>query len=275
MKRSSCLLLLLSSPGALSFLFTPPKISQGTNPSILLASPLASEGDWAAFLDEEGTGLVYYFNSKTGESLWEAPTSTFPQVMLRGDTREKARKTQLEYAKNKPSPSSDDRGVFAMFSNENEKVSPEQEVQDDWFSGIFADRKSKQDLDVSKAKKKSWFSSILSGDDKQITRSDSTTQIDSITLEMASYILPHPDKIRWGGEDAVMTKGRTFGVFDGVSGADKLKGVPLYSRTLASEVSDRVGEEAQSVEQLTKVLTQAAAVADRTATGKIAQQQGV
>ena len=42
--------------------------------------PLATEGDWSAYIDTDTTGYVYYFNSITGESVWEPPTSTFPSV---------------------------------------------------------------------------------------------------------------------------------------------------------------------------------------------------
>jgi hypothetical protein len=44
--------------------------------------PLGSEGDWTAHLDEDTTGLIYYFNGITGESLWEPPTKSFPKVSL-------------------------------------------------------------------------------------------------------------------------------------------------------------------------------------------------
>ncbi len=32
--------------------------------------PLAQEGSWSAYLDHEKTGLVYYFNTLTGERSW-------------------------------------------------------------------------------------------------------------------------------------------------------------------------------------------------------------
>jgi hypothetical protein len=32
--------------------------------------PLAKEGSWIAYLDNEKTGLLYYFNSLTGERSW-------------------------------------------------------------------------------------------------------------------------------------------------------------------------------------------------------------
>jgi protein phosphatase PTC7 len=62
-------------------------------------------------------------------------------------------------------------------------------------------------------------------------------------------------------------KGRTFGVFDGVSGAEKQDGVPLYSRTLANEMKKMVGNEGVTVQDMTNYLTAAAAYADGAATG--------
>lgn len=42
--------------------------------SALFAAPpvLAKSNDWAAYLDE-ANNCIYYFNAKTGESLWEPP----------------------------------------------------------------------------------------------------------------------------------------------------------------------------------------------------------
>ena len=47
----------------------------GSNPN----TPLATEGDWSAYLDSN-YNRVYYFNHNTGESLWQPPTPTFPDV---------------------------------------------------------------------------------------------------------------------------------------------------------------------------------------------------
>jgi WW domain len=44
-------------------------------------TPMASEGDWSAFISRE-SGHVYYFHRLTGESRWEPPTATFPTVSL-------------------------------------------------------------------------------------------------------------------------------------------------------------------------------------------------
>ena len=88
-----------------------------------------------------------------------------------------------------------------------------------------------------------------------------------IKINMSSYVLAHPAKRFWGGEDAVFTKGRTFGVFDGVSGANKLDGLPLYSRTLANVMKEKVGNDGLTIKDLTDLLTQAAETADKKATG--------
>ena len=94
------------------------------------------------------------------------------------------------------------------------------------------------------------------------------TVVAPIKIESAAYILPHPAKVRWGGEDAVFAKGRTFGVFDGVSGAEKLDGVPLYSKTLADEMRKLVkDDEAISMPEITKRLLKCAEIADQIATG--------
>ncbi|OEU09465.1 protein serine/threonine phosphatase 2C, partial [Fragilariopsis cylindrus CCMP1102] len=88
-----------------------------------------------------------------------------------------------------------------------------------------------------------------------------------IKIDIGSHILPHPAKVKWGGEDATFIKGRTFGVFDGVSGAEKLDGVPLYSRTLASEMKKMVSDNGDTVQDLTVYLATAASYADSAATG--------
>ena len=61
--------------------------------------PLATEGEWTAFLDEDNTGVVYYFNTRTGESLWEPPTTTFPEVYLKPSKRRKAEAKRAAYYK--------------------------------------------------------------------------------------------------------------------------------------------------------------------------------
>jgi len=89
----------------------------------------------------------------------------------------------------------------------------------------------------------------------------------TIKIEIGTKVLPHPEKISWGGEDAIFTEGRTFGVFDGVSGAEKEEGLPLYSITLAKEMKSSAGSKGLKVKDLQKKLLSAAECADETATG--------
>jgi hypothetical protein len=43
---------------------------------------LAIQGDWRAYLDER-SGMVYYFNTRTGLSQWEPPNINFPGISLK------------------------------------------------------------------------------------------------------------------------------------------------------------------------------------------------
>lgn len=88
-----------------------------------------------------------------------------------------------------------------------------------------------------------------------------------VVPEMAAYVLPDPKKIFWGGEDATFVKGRSFGVFDGVSGAEKLDGVPLYSATLAREVKSKIGNEGLEIKDMIEVLNGVVEYANKRATG--------
>jgi len=90
------------------------------------------------------------------------------------------------------------------------------------------------------------------------------------TVEMGSLVMPHPDKISWGGEDAVWSDGVTFGVFDGVSGAEKIDGIPLYSRTLAELMPSNLPPDADTgvtTDNLVAALQACADTADGSATG--------
>jgi protein phosphatase PTC7 len=88
-----------------------------------------------------------------------------------------------------------------------------------------------------------------------------------VVPEMSTYVLPDPKKLFWGGEDATFVKGRTFGVFDGVSGADKVDGVPLYSLTLAREMKSRVGTSGMEMKDMIDALAACVEVANKRATG--------
>jgi hypothetical protein len=62
-----------------------------------LAINSAQEGDWRAYIDDEKTGLIFYFNHKTQESRWEAPSSSFPSIQLNDFLLEKVRDLRREY----------------------------------------------------------------------------------------------------------------------------------------------------------------------------------
>jgi hypothetical protein len=55
--------------------------SVAMNPATTSHQPLAIHGDWQAFFDEERYNLMYYFNTKTGDSQWEPPDD-FPIPVL-------------------------------------------------------------------------------------------------------------------------------------------------------------------------------------------------
>ena len=317
--------------------------------------PLATEGEWTAYLDEQNTGLVYYFNGKTGVSIWEKPSTTFPDVVLKGSTKRAAAEKQKEYLKSVAESNPNlKKGFFQtiMDASTADATATDVKKEDtDWFSPIYEqttatsattsntipvekplERKSNDGnswtttasiLDSSpseKPKEKGFFDSFFGGgsagtkDDRVETSNvdvkdadkttdaggffgnifkaatstfDSpeaaTTKVDDSTslsvasstvstpikIESAAYVLPHPSKIFWGGEDAVFVKGRTFGVFDGVSGAKKLDGIPLYSKTLANEMKRLIPNDktALSTPDLTRLLSQCAETANQIATG--------
>lgn len=310
--------------------------------------PLAEEGTWQAFLDDETTGLVYYFDTVTGESLWEPPTSTFPPVRLPRKQQRLAEELRRKYRnsrKQEAQGSGGDTSVHAAAEATPEvgsglpswieglvdvkekstsqpageqvlgKEEKETEAKVGFFSGLFGDKgktvarkesptvveepvqeeEVKGDTNGETTVKKerrglfAAFAEVTKGKGPKADTLESEVQeekatpakevpieiepaiVDSspktIKIEMGSHVLPHPAKVRWGGEDAVFIKGRTFGVFDGVSGAEKVDGVPLYSRTLAEEMKKAVGREGLSVPDITKLLTDAANFADDSATG--------
>lgn len=339
--------------------------------------PLAEEGTWQAFLDEETTGLIYYFDTKTGESLWEPPTASFPEVRLPRRKQRLADNLRREYRKSRQQEMMGGEDVGETSSSSSTAVAEverKEEVpqQPSWMEGIFEAESNEATGQVEEAAKEQkepskWFNFLDDGEkkasaeavkdkalpkeetqpqnwlkdifgvgkqtvpDEQKTKGDTSVQLEGkkpgilesfatfstttapikeeaitteeprpvekkkqekvvvekpkptpkkqeeqkivdvsprpIKIEMGSHILPHPAKVRWGGEDAVFIKGRTFGVFDGVSGADKLDGVPLYSRTLANEMKKMVGTEGVTIQDMTTYLTNAAAYADGAATG--------
>jgi len=290
--------------------------------------PLAEEGSWQAFLDDETTGLIYYFDTKSGESLWEPPTSTFPEVRLPRKKQRQAEELRKQYRKARQQEAGGEVQVIEEKATAEEGGSglpswieglvevkdkvvdtPAQEEiivdegavevveeKGNWFTGLFGDKNAatveeeepvveEVEEPTNGEKKGGFFAALGALKDKSAAVADKVEEavtepppkkeepkiIDTspkpIKIEIGSHILPHPAKVRWGGEDALFVKGRTFGVFDGVSGAEKLDGVPLYSRTLANEMKKALGKDGVSVQDLTKMLTAAADFADDVATG--------
>jgi len=311
------------SPGATTTRRTNGALLTVSSPrSRLFNQPLATEGDWSAYLDQDNTGFVYYFNAVTGESLWEKPTDSFPDVNLKGTVRLQAQQKQEEYLKS-VEEQTPKKGFFQSIletpaepvagakTEETKEEAPssagggwfggpkpaavqKKKEEDNWFGSIFAEtttttaattvtkEKKPETVTDIKQEKPSGGGGLFGGMLKGLDRSSSSgaavaddIQVEEAAVEApiqirsAAYVLPHPAKVRWGGEDAVFTKGRTFGVFDGVSGAEKLDGVPLYSRTMAEEMKRVIldDDESLSMQELTKRMSQCAEIADKTATG--------
>ena len=104
---------------------------------------MATEGEWSAFLDQDNTGMVYYFNTKTGESRWDAPTDTFPSIRMDPDTEKVARKKRLEYVESQQAGEPKRKGFLSSIltnKKENEKEEPvveEKKEETTWFDGLF------------------------------------------------------------------------------------------------------------------------------------------
>ena len=289
-----------------SSLSLPRRTRQGQTLLFSLPRPLATEGEWTAYLDEESTGLIYYFNGKTGESRWEPPTNTFPIVTLPDDMRRRAEVKRLAYIRkvqqtererqgggDDDDDDDDDAGRGETITKVEEEAKGEKSGER-WFDFLFEEAEGKVDEKPAAEdepaeeteEQPNWFSGIFqaaaegAAQAAESIREEATPttvegkievtepQVAPIKLEMATCVLPHPQKIFWGGEDAVFTAGRTFGVFDGVSGARKLDGVPLYSKTLATEMKKRCQQDrGLSVQDMQKFLQESREIADQSSTG--------
>lgn len=314
-----------------------PRRHQASRPPMVLGAspePLASEGDWTAYLDEESTGLVYYFNANTGESRWVPPTESFPPVTLPRSVKRKADEKQKEYraAMAQAEMEQEKKGLLATLLEEPKKKVVEKKEEGDWFD-FLKERKEpqsesrgsvveKEQPRVEKKEEPDWLSywfapkeepktngavtvaepvieepeveepvveeapppaepkkglldKVISAASKavaekpvEIETAPAPGEIKILAPDTSAYVLPDPKKLFWGGEDAVFVKGRTFGVFDGVSGAIKLDGVPLYSKTLATQMKKKVdGETGLDVKQIAKILGECVAYANEKATG--------
>jgi protein phosphatase PTC7 len=271
--------------------------------------PLGSEGDWTAYLDSQTTGLVYYFNSQSGESRWVPPTATFPSVEMDRSMKRQAEEKQKEYRFNQKQSSSNNNDANTksksnMFGTsvveEKQQTSTNKQEQDDWFSflapTVEKNRVATKEQQPTTAqevavetlneKKPSFFDKLLTktrqreqqeqfvADVPTATTTEPTT-IDAapstttiVPVALGSCVMPAPSKIAWGGEDAVFCKGRTFGVFDGVSGADKLDGVPLYSKTMAKLCAGQIDkDQSLTIPEMTKLLTDVVVKCNKRATG--------
>lgn len=390
-----------------------------TNPE-----PIATEGDWSAYLDSETTGYIYYFNGVTGESTWEPPTDTFPAVNADDARREQRRNERRERRaerrqkqgggdgifgglfgggdknegekstsktveqlqelesmasnteflseldtviaeaeeaiaiadKIEEAPSQNKGGFFSKFrgfvsgeeaveevetlvadaaeertanlfegfgfgakkapkkteaaaveeqpqeeenvwvegvknlftktfntfippsttTNEEKKVvaveetptkTKKQEVSDNEFlDAVWGSETSARPTLNIKEMMKAFQVQTTTADD-EVASVDDTDEFKTVVLEVALQVKPHPEKVSWGGEDAGFSVGRTFGVFDGVSGAEKEKGKKLYSKFLSDSMKKKIGKEGLSINQITDYMTEAKELADETATG--------
>jgi protein phosphatase PTC7 len=290
---------------------------------------LASEGDWNAYLDLQTTGLIYYFNGKTGESRWDAPSGTFPVITLTGrnkrlalqqqqvyqglngqqlddDAAEKERKRQERRAARKRREA---EAAAAAASELEESIAPAEE-QPDWFGGLFGGTTTASSstttsgstttsteeanwfgvADAAPAsvspKMPNFFTNMMDNFRNDVPSSSSSSAVldmpvaestplsieevvaapPTVRVDLVSAVLPAPSKRLWGGEDAVFCAGRVFGVFDGVTSAEKALGKPLYSKFLAAQFA-ALPEENWSMPRLVARLTAAAQEANVKATG--------
>ena len=245
-------------------------------------TPLEKEGDWSAYLDEVETGFVYYFNGKTGESRWEPPTDTFPKIKLTKQKLKSIQEMQSEYlSRTSEREVVEKKGfsfgdVFNGFSAKGdtvvEEVAEEEVVEETASSGFnfFGNKKTQEVEETATTVETGIKQQKLPRSLFSFGKPSETPTRTDLTITASSQILPHPDKVSWGGEDAVLCLSRTYGIFDGVSGADKLDGVPLYSNTLGEILEESIEKEMEmeyglNGVELKNLLTDAAEYADATA----------
>uniref|UniRef100_A0A6S8TDN2 Protein phosphatase n=1 Tax=Chaetoceros debilis TaxID=122233 RepID=A0A6S8TDN2_9STRA len=295
---------------------------------------LAKEGPWTAYLDDESTGLVYYFNTDSGESSWDPPTSTFPPIKLTPMKQQRMLAKRNEYnakmgiegtvdyglASEIETKNSGGGGLFGnlfapvqtmadpepaveefeeeeielpkstslfgtLFGKKSENYNQEQfedakPVEEAYNQELLEDANPVEEDTNQGPAKPSFVSDLMSMASFQIPKATSDEQVQgeaapnvetspSLKMQMSSKVMPHPEKVSWGGEDALFVSSRSFGVFDGVSGAEKLAGVPLYSNTLAQQFKSEVKLDSPSlsIEEMKSKLLSAARYADASATG--------
>ena len=108
----------------------------------------------------------------------------------------------------------------------------------------------------------------------QVPAQEKTSEIDktmdrskTLSLDMALQVKPHPEKVSWGGEDAVFINGRNFGCFDGVSGAEKERGKKLYSKSLSDSMKKSSTRSSWTINDIKECMNDAKEVADNEGTG--------
>ena len=334
----------VSSSGCLAFVMPSAPHSNFRRPTpttrlYMDLKPLATEGDWSAYLDDETTGLVYFFNGKTGESVWEPPTDTFPAVKMTRTQERTMKQKRREYeesleekeagaaavdaateksksgsgggggsgggffaslmsgsaATEESTATIDDEPIveevmkvpkkgFGTFFASSPSSAPstagaggiiEEIIADDGaYAGSYKEKASTAPAPSpatpaapATATKKGGFAVTDLFKSKPKVDDIIIPSETPIKIEVASKVLPSPEKASWGGEDACFTKGRSFGVFDGVSGALKEKGMALYSFTLASQIKSFISDDGLTISELTDALATAAEIANMEATG--------
>ena len=143
---------------------------------------------------------------------------------------------------------------------------PKVEVSDSEFLDVIwgAETSARPTLNIAEMMKAFQTSSA------QETASVVDTSVDrskTLSLDMAMQVKPHPEKVSWGGEDAVFTNGRSFGVFDGVSGAVKERGKKLYSKSVADSMKKSSSKSSWTVGEIKECMNDAKSLADNEGTG--------
>jgi protein phosphatase PTC7 len=146
-----------------------------------------------------------------------------------------------------------------------EEAQPKAEVSDSEFLDVIwgAETSARPTLNIAEMMKAF-----------QVQTKETTTVVDrtvdrskTLSLDMAMQVKPHPEKVSWGGEDAVFMNGRSFGVFDGVSGAEKEKGKKLYSKSLADSMKKSSSKSSWTVSDIKECMNDAKELADNEGTG--------
>lgn len=156
-----------------------------------------------------------------------------------------------------------ERKVVAVDETPKEKKA---EVSDSDFLDVIwgAETSARPTLNIAEMMK---AFQVQSEEEPSTTTKKVSAEFKTLALDMAFQVKAHPEKVSWGGEDAGFSVGRTFGVFDGVSGAEKEKGKKLYSRSLADSMKKSSGKGGLSVKELTDNMLEAKNSADGVATG--------